>query len=118
MNILQITIHRTISNFVYKMRYMPLMKLDKYCYLGVNLQNKLSWTYHINYILHKANHLLCFITLNLRRFPRCFKEYAYKQLVLPSIEYCCSVWDPYQQYLIDELEMIQQGAAHIILNKP
>ena len=43
---------------------------------------------------------------------------AYKQLVLPSIEYCCSIWDPYQQYLINKLEMIQHRAACFVLNKP
>ena len=117
-NILQITTHRSISNFVYKMRDTPLMKVDKYCYLGVYLQNKLSWTSHIDYISHKANHLLGFLTQNLRNSPRYFKEYAYKQLVLPSIEYCCSIWDPYQKYLIDKLEIIQHRAARFILNKP
>ena len=61
-NILQITMHRNVSNFVYKMRDTPLMKVDKYCYLGVYLQNKLSWTSHIDYILHKVNRLLGFLT--------------------------------------------------------
>ena len=50
--------------------------------------------------------------------PRYFKEYTYKQLVLPFIEYCCSIWDPYQQYLIDKLEIIQHTAARFVLKKP
>ena len=43
---------------------------------------------------------------------------SYKQLVLPSIQYCCSIWDFYQKYLIDKFEMIQHRAAHFVLNKP
>ena len=47
-----------------------------------------------------------------------FKEYAYKQFLLPSIEYCCAIWDPYHQNDIYKLEMIQHRAAHFVLNKP
>ena len=96
-NILQITTHCSISNFVCKIRYTPLMKVDKYCYLGIYLQNKLSWTFIVTIImLHKANCLLGCLKWNLKSSPRYFKEYAYKKLVLLSIEYCCSIWDPYQ----------------------
>ena len=66
----------------------PLTKVDKFCSLGVYLQNKLSWTPHIDYITHKSNHLLGLLKRNLKNSPRI---YAYKQLVLPSIEYCCSI---------------------------
>ena len=98
------------------MRDTSLMKVNKYCYLGVYLQKKLSWTSHIDYISHKANRLLGILIQNIKNSPRYFKEYAYKQLVLPSIEYCCSVWDPQQQYLINKLEMIQHRAARFVLN--
>ena len=39
----------------------PLTRVDKYCYLGVYLQNKASWTSHIDYVSHKANRLLDFL---------------------------------------------------------
>ena len=83
------------------------MYIYKTSYLGLSP--------HIDYI---SNRLLGFLTRNLRNSPRYFKEYAYKQLVLPSIEYCCSIWDPHQKYLIDKLEMIQHRAARFVLNKP
>ena len=35
----------------------------------------------------------------------------HKQLILPTLNYCASIWDPHQQYLINKMEMIQQGAA-------
>ena len=120
-NILQITIpmHCSINNFVYKMRDTPLMKVDQYyCIYIYKTSNHGLPTLTIFYIKHKANCLLGFLNTSLKNSPRYFKEYAYKQLVLPSIEYCCSTWDPYQQYLIDKLEMIQQRAARFVLNKP
>ena len=30
----------------------------------------------------------------------------YKQLILPILDYCSSIWDPYQHKLIYKLEMI------------
>ena len=36
---------------------------------------------------------------------------AYITLVRPILEYASAVWDPYQQYLIDNMEMIQRQAA-------
>ena len=39
------------------------------------------------------------------------KEAAYKTMVRPIIEYGSSVWDPYTQGLLDELEKVQNRAA-------
>ena len=36
---------------------------------------------------------------------------AYITLVRPILEYASAVWDPYQQYLINNMEMIQRQAA-------
>ena len=76
-NILQITTHRNVSHFVYEMRCIPLKTVDKHCYLGIHLHNKLSWHPHIDYISHKANQLLGFLKQNLHACPKYFKEYIY-----------------------------------------
>ena len=70
------------------MRGIPLKTVDRHCYLGIHLHNKLSWHPHIDYITHKANQLLDLLKRNLHACPKYFKEYEYKQLVLPTIEYC------------------------------
>ena len=54
---------------------------------------------------------------NLHHCPPHLKERAYKQIVLPSIEYCSTIWDPYQQTSIHKLEMIQHRAARFVLNR-
>jgi len=81
----------------------------------------MSWTPHINslciakqinYWDSNAEH---FITNDC---PPHLKEHAYKLIVLLSIEYCSSIWDPHQQTLIQKLEMMQHHVAHFALNRP
>ena len=95
-----------------------LQVVEKHHYLGVLLDSKLSWTPHINSICNKANCLLRFLRRNLHHCPPHLKQPAYKQIILPSIEYCSAIWDPYQQTSIHKLEMIQHRAARFVLNKP
>jgi len=78
----------------------------------------LSWTPHVNSLCRKGNRLLGFLRRTLNHCPSHLKEHAYKQIVLPSVEYYCSIWDPYQQTSIHKLEMIQHCAARFVLNKP
>ena len=44
------------------------------------------------------------------------KETAYLTLVRPCLEYASSVWDPYQLYLISNIEKIQRRAARWTLS--
>ncbi|KAM7310583.1 hypothetical protein ISCGN_007491 [Ixodes scapularis] len=38
----------------------------------------------------------------------------YTAMVLPTLEYCCSVWSPSQQHLVDRIESIQRKASRTI----
>ena len=108
--ILQITTHHNKSSFTYKMFDTPLDTVLEHNYLRIRLHHKLSWEPHINYICTKANRLLGFLKRNLQYAPIEIKEHVYKQLLLPSLEYCSAIWDPHHQTSITKLEMI-----HIML---
>ena len=96
----------------------PLEIVEQYNYLGVCLHHRLSWQPHIDSVCNKANRLLGFLRRNLRHCPCNLKESAYKQLILPILDYCSPIWDPYQNKLIQKLEMIQHRAARFVLNQP
>ena len=89
---------------------------DKTKYLGVTIQSDLKWDSHINNITTKANKTLGF----LRRFINIssikVKEQAYKSLVRPSLEYACSVWDPYTKEDITQFEQVQRRTARYVTN--
>jgi len=112
-------IHLTFhQQFCYTMYREALQVVEEHHYLGILLDNKLSWTPHISSLCSKANRLLGFLHRTLHHYPSHLKEHACKQIVLPSIEYYSFIWDPHQQTSIHKLEMIQCRAARFVLNKP
>jgi len=115
---MQLSTSPSTNSFCYTMCRTPLQVVEEHNYLGILLDNKLSWTPHINSLCRKTNHLLGFLRRILHHFPSHLKEHAYKQIILPSVEYCCSIWDPYQQTSIHKLEMIQHRVACFVLNRP
>ena len=95
-----------------------LSPVTEHRYLGILLHHKMSWHPHINQLCHKANRLLGFLTRNLRCSSKILKEHAYRQFILPILEYCSAIWDPHHFNAIYHLEMIQHRAARFVLNKP
>ena len=65
-----------------------------------------------------TNRLLGFLKRNLHHCPSGLKEMAYKQLILPCLEYYASIHDPFHHNLTNQLEMIQHRAARFVLNRP
>jgi len=62
--------------------------------------------------------MLGFLRCTLYRCPQHLKEKTYKAIVRPKLEYCFSIWDPYQQKYIDKLEITQHRAARFVKNIP
>ena len=94
-----------MSTYILRMSEIPLEVVKEH-YLGACLHHnyKLSWNPRVDYICNKVNRLLGFF---LHHTPQDVKKYTYKQLVLPSIDYCSAIWDPYTNSDILKLEMLQ-----------
>ena len=76
-------------------------------YLGVIISsdNLLSWHEQIAAATKKGNTTLHLIARNLKKCPRSTRALAYTILVRPKVEYCASVWDPYQKEDTNTLAM-------------
>ena len=85
-------------------------------YLGVTLQSNLKWNLHYDNIISNANKSLGFLKRNLRVSNTDIKSRAYQTLVLPKLEYSCSVWDPHTSEHTQKLEMVQRRAARYAMN--
>ena len=98
----------------YSIHGTPLRIVDEAKYLGVTIQSNLNWKPHINNICKKANSTRGFLQRNLRKCPSTVKEQAYKTYVRPTLEFNSTVWDPHQQDLVSQLEMVQRRAARFV----
>jgi hypothetical protein len=84
-------------------------------YLGVTIDNTLSWNSHIDIMTKKANNTTAFLRRNLSSCPADVKSTCYKTLVRPQLEYAVTVWDPWTQTPISKIEAVQRRAARFTL---
>ena len=115
--VLSITRNRKIVNHQYTLHGHILEHVKEAKYLGVTLTSDLRWNRHVTNICNKANKTLGFLKRNLKIRSHKLKETAYKTIVRSLVEYAPSVWDPYNQKPIKQLEMVQRRAARYVLNR-
>ena len=105
---------RTSVNYSYYIHDSLLQQCKSAKYLGVTISDDFKWSQHIAIITKRANQQLGFVRRNTRHLPRSFREAAYKSLVRPHLEYCCSVWDPHTNSDTLKLEKVQRQAARYV----
>lgn len=106
---------RMNSSFNYTINNRSLSSTSSYKYLGVHLTLTLSWSTHIATITARASRTLGYLKRNLYDAPQTTRKLAYQTFVRPQLEYAAPTWSPYQTYLINDLEAIQNRAARFIV---
>ena len=101
----------------YVLHGKTLKSVDNAKYLGITISSDLRWNKHVVNITNKANRTLGFLRRNLRIGSSRLKTSAYNTLMRPSLEYGCTVWDPFTQDNINKIEMIQRRAVRFVLKK-
>ena len=69
------------------------VKAAKSAYLGVAIDDRLTWNKHVDTVVKKASSTRAFLQQNINRCPRNIKEVCYKTFVPPTVEYAATVWD-------------------------
>ena len=85
-------------------------------YLGIIINEKLQWAEHISNITRKASATLGFLHRNLKNCPPFIKNSCYKTLIVPILEYACTIWDPHTLKDINKIEKIQRRTARFVKN--
>ena len=83
-------------------------------YLGLNIDNKLSWERHVGITSKKATNTLALLRRNISCCPRAIRLTAYKTLIRPQLEYAATVWDNSVKARTTAIEAIQRRAARFI----
>ena len=92
----------------------PVNQVKSVKMLGLQLEQSLSWTKHIEHIYKKVA-----LALGLLKRVRDFVDRdtlvsIYNALILPRLEYACVVWDGLDKGLAIKLQRLQNRAARIM----
>ena len=83
-------------------------------YLGVILDEHLTFNEHTKKIVNKANQVKGFLQRNIGSCPAGVKEACYKSMVRPVVEYSSVVWSPFMNTNINLVESVQCRAARFV----
>ena len=87
-------------------------------YLGVMIDNCLTWESHISAVQKKISR-----AIGLLKYARNFVQTdtlinSYRSITEPHFSYCCSVWGSCGASKLDVLQKLQNKAARIVTNSP
>ena len=77
----------------------------------------LSWKNHISRITKESNNMLCFLRCKLRQASKEIKAQAYFTMVRFNLDYCSTIWSPYQRDQKHHIEMVQRRSTRFITNR-
>ena len=83
-------------------------------YLGININNKLSWNNHTDTITKRATQSLNFVRRNFSSCSSSIRVQCYMSLFRPQLEYASSVWDNSVKRNITKIESVQRSAAQFV----
>ena len=102
--------------FIYCLDNSIIKQVPSANYLGITVDSRLTWSDHVTRVVAKANSVLGFLQCNLKHCPPKIKASCFKSLVIPILEYGCTLWFPCFQKDIYAIEMVQRRAASFIFN--
>ena len=94
----------------------PLENVSCTTFLGVEVDNKLTWKYHINSICKKNSRNIGVINKLKQYFPSSTLLMLYSSLILPYLNYGILVWGNTHQSLLDKILLLQKKSLRIIFN--
>ena len=88
-------------------------------YLSIHISSDFTWTDHIEHLTGKINQRLGLLKRIKHLLPFRARLLFYKSLVMPLFEYADLVWgDKHNITLMSSLQVLQNKAAKVILNRP
>ena len=100
-----------LLDYNYNIHNTVLQETNTIKYLGVHVDDKLTWKSYVDTIVTKANSVKGFVSWNFKHCPPSVKSKCYQTLIRPVLEYASIVWSPYLVTLIDKIEAVQRHSV-------
>ena len=92
-----------------------LTRVAEYKYLGVILDESLSWNAHVNYLISKVSKRIGILGRTRRSISMHTAGIIYRSFILPVLDYCDTIWNCCGCTNADNIEKLQRRAARIIM---
>ena len=104
------------ANFSVSVNGSDLKRVSKYKYLGVVMDECLTWKAHVKYLLGKVGKRIGMLgRARLKNMSMHSANRVYKSYIIPVLDYCDTVWNCCGSVNSDKLERLQRRAARIIM---
>jgi len=113
---LRVTNRMNPIQMTYYIQNQQIKQVPHAKYLGVTIDQHLTWNEHVRQITAKANSLKCFLQRNIKSCPVNVKTICYQSMVRSILDYASIVWSPYTQKNIQAIESVQRRSARFVLN--
>ena len=107
---------RHIPKLSIKINNIELEEKNEINFLGVQIDNKLSWKAHIVHICNKVSKSIAILRLVRSVFPKNILKMIYMSLVYSYLNYCNLIWGAAEYGTIEPLFKLQKKAIRIITN--
>ena len=104
-------------NFCIQLHGKILEKVRKFSYLGVFLDETLSWKDHIEYVSSKVSRWLGLLSQIRACLTLEASKQVYNSLVQPLFDYADAAWGEISEGCCKKLQRLQNRAARIILRR-
>ena len=85
--------------------------------LGVVVDDQLLWKNHVDATIAKVSKGIGMLRRMKPYVPKFTLMHVYNALIMPHFDYCSLVWDTCSNYLIENLQKLQNRAARVISGK-
>lgn len=106
------------ANLEIKIDGIKIEEVTKTKFLGVILNNTLTWHDHINMVKHKISKNIGVIARIRYCVPKTVLLSLYRSLVEPYLQYCNLVWGCHRTTSLSTLFLCQKRAVRIVTNSP
>ena len=95
-----------------------LDNVDNEKLLGVHLDSHLQFNKHVDVVCRSITSKIALLKRIKRYLPLSYRTLYYNAYVLPSIDYCLTIWGNTSKTNLERIHKLQKCAARVILDAP
>ena len=105
---------KKIFDFNLKINNKEINRVNEVCFLGIILDENLSWKAHISHVAHKISKSIGIIYRSSFYLFKSPLRMLYYALVFPYLQYCITVWGSTYPTNLNRLVILQKRVVRII----